>query len=54
MTLNPPVNHMGQPLALPQEMFILHRPNVEFDISIEGMGKKSAKGTVLVIPFRVI
>ena len=46
MTLNPPVNAMGQPLSLANERFILYRPNVEFDINIEGMGKKSAKGTV--------
>ena len=46
MTLNPPVNNQGQPLALPQERFILYRPHVEFEIKVEGLGKKKATGTV--------
>ena len=46
MTLNCPVNEVGQPLALPQEQFILYRPNIEFELAIDGLGKKKAKGTV--------
>lgn len=46
MTLNCPVSQIGQPLALPQEQFILFRPNVEFEVAIDQLGKKKAKGTV--------
>lgn len=46
MTLNCPVNQMGQPLALPNEQFILFRPNIDFEVAIDQLGKKKARGTV--------
>ena len=49
MTLNCPVNQIGQPLALPNEQFILYRPNVDFEVVIDQLGKKKARGTVSII-----
>ncbi len=49
MTLNVPINEQGVPLALPNEQFVLFRKNIEFEVKIEGVGKKSLKGTVTIL-----
>lgn len=54
MTLNVPVNNQGLPLALPGEFFFLYRNNIEFEVQIEGVGKKNLKGTAFLTTFRII
>ena len=54
MTLNIPVNNQGVPMALPGEYFFLYRNNIEFEVKIEGIGKKTLNGTAFLTTFRVI
>ena len=40
MTLNVPINNQGVPHALPNEHFLLFRPNIEFEVKVDNLGKK--------------
>lgn len=40
MTLNVPVSNQGIPMGIPMEQFILYRPNIEFEVKIDNLGKK--------------
>lgn len=51
MTLNAPIDNNGVPLGLPQEHFHLFRKDIEFEVKIDNLGKKSLKGTVHVYIF---
>jgi hypothetical protein len=53
MTLNIPVNNQGIPHALNGERFLLYRQNIEFQVKIDGLGKKELKGTVILYTFRL-
>ena len=46
MTLNVPINQQGVPMALPSEQFLVYRPEIEFLVEIDNLGKKELKGTV--------
>lgn len=49
MTLNCPVNQQGVPLALPNQHFVLFRDQIEFEVSVDNLGKKKAKGIVIEV-----
>lgn len=49
MTLNVLVNPAGVPFTLPNELLMLHRQNIEFEVKIDNLGKKNLKGTVLTV-----
>jgi len=46
MALNPPLSADGSPLRVANELFVLQRKNLEFEIDITGMGKLTGKGHV--------
>lgn len=49
MALNPPLNDIGEPLRVDHnECFILQRRGMEFEVKVEGLGKMSGKGMVIL------
>ena len=55
MALNPPLCPAdGDPYRVQNEHFILHRKGVEFELKIEGMGKLSGKGKMILTTLRLV
>ena len=55
MALNPPLNEAGMPLRVSeQECFIMHRNGIEFEVKVEGLGKMSGKGILVLTTNRVV
>ena len=46
MALNPPLNEYGEPYRIENEIFVLQRKGIEFEVKVEGLGKMSGKGIV--------
>jgi hypothetical protein len=49
MALNPPLTATGNPLRIDGEHFILFREHMEIEVKIPTIGKKSAKGKVIIL-----
>lgn len=39
MALNPPLNSIGEPFRVQNEIFILQRKGIEFEVKVKGLGK---------------
>jgi hypothetical protein len=46
MALNCPINANGQPNSVEGEILMLYRGHVEFEVKMDGVGKRIAKGSV--------
>ena len=44
----------GNPFRVPNEYFILERNEIEFEVSIKGMGKLKGKGRSLLTTHRIV
>ena len=49
--LNPPLNDIGDPFRIENECFILQRKGIDFEVKVEGLGKMSGKGKVILNNF---
>ena len=54
MAINPPVDYNNEPLRVFGEHFILQRPNIEFEIIIDPMGRLTGVGKALLTSSRLI
>ena len=46
MALNPPLTDLGDPYRVENEVFILRRQGIDFEVKINGLGKMKGKGMV--------
>lgn len=51
MALNPPLSADGSPLRVANELFVLKRNNIDFEVNISGMGKYTGKGHVMFVVY---
>ena len=54
MALNPPQAANGDPHRVAGEHFVLWRKGIEFQLNIEGMGKLSGKGKLILTSCRLV
>ena len=54
MALNPPVAPTGKPLRVDGEYLVLERKQMECEVKIPGIGKKTGKGIVHYLFFLII
>merc|ERR1719329_295733 len=54
MALNPPISNDGQPLRLPNEHVYLETTGIDFQVTIESIGKFKGKGRMVITSKRIV
>lgn len=54
MALNPPISPNFEPQKVKDEIFILKRKNIEWEVKVPGMGKYKGKGHVVLTTARMV
>ncbi len=54
MALNCPITPDGQPNRVEGEVLMVYRDHVEFEVKMDGVGKRTAKGKVFLTTLRMV
>eukprot|EP00347_Sterkiella_histriomuscorum_P005155 403357686 len=54
MSLNPPLNEVGEPFRIEGEHFVMQRKGIEFEIKVEGLGKFKGQGLLVLTTSRLV